>query len=269
LELLAVQHPTFRHACAPALLAAMLLFWPGATRAQIAPQSTPVQSAPAGSLSPAQVEDVERIIRDYLLRNPELILEAVENLEQKRRDEAQRTAKSAITERRSEIFNDPDSPVAGNPQGDVTVVEFFDYRCPYCKQVEPSLAQLRKEDSKLRVVYKELPILGPDSVIAARAALAARKQGKYLALHEALMRARGSLDEATVLKIAGEAGLDSQRLKADMGAAEVEQILDRNLKLARALAITGTPGFVVGDTVVPGAVDLPTLKSLVADARKK
>jgi protein-disulfide isomerase len=257
----------FRRARAAAFLTALLFavpFQPAAAQTPPAPQSTPV-----GKFSPAQTEDIERIVRDYLLRNPELILEAVESLEQKRRDDAQASAKSAITERHDEIFKDPESPVAGNPQGDVTIVEFFDYRCPYCKQVEPSMAQLRKDDSKLRFVYKELPILGPESVVASRAALASRKQGKYLAFHEGLMRARGGLDEAAVLKIAAEAGLDGQRLKADMAAPEIDQILDRNLKLARALAITGTPGFVVGETVVPGAVDLPTLKSLVADARKK
>ncbi len=135
--------------------------------------------------------------------------------------------------------------------------------------MQPSLAQLLKEDAKLRFVFKELPILGPDSVVAARAALAAHKQGKYLPLHEALMKTRGTLDQTTVLKIATDVGLDAQRLKADMGAPEIDRMLDRNVKLAHVLAINGTPGFVIGDQIVPGAVDLPTLKSLVADARKK
>jgi protein-disulfide isomerase len=241
---------------------AMMLWLPA--HAQTAPQSTPPRS-----FSPAQVEEIEGLIRAYLLRNPELILEAVENLEQKRREDAQRSAKSAIAERRDEILNDVEAPVAGNPNGDVTIVEFFDYRCPYCKQVGPTIAQLLKEDSKLRFVYKELPILGPDSVVAARAALAARNQGKYFPLHDALMRTRGTLDEATVLKLAGDAGLDTKRLKTDMSAPEIDKILDRNMKLAHMLAITGTPGFVVGDTIVPGAVDLATLRSLVSDARKK
>jgi protein-disulfide isomerase len=149
------------------------------------------------------------------------------------------------------------------------VVEFFDYRCPYCKQVVPSLSQLLKEDGKIRFVYKELPILGPDSIIASRAAIASRKQNKYIEMHNALMRARGTLDEPSVLKIATETGLDARKLKTDMGAPEVDMIIERNRTLARALNLNGTPAFVIGDTTVPGAVDLPTLKSLVAEARKR
>jgi protein-disulfide isomerase len=221
------------------------------------------------SMTPEQTQAIERIIRDYLLKNPELILEAVEGLEQKRRGEAERTAKDAIVQFRDEILNDPGSVVSGNPQGDVTVVEFFDYRCPYCKQVVPSLAQLLKDDGKIRFVYKELPILGPDSIVASRAAIAARKQNKYIEMHNALMRARGTLDEASVLKIATETGLNAGRLKSDMSAPEVDMIIERNRTLARALNLNGTPAFIIGDTAVPGAVDLPTLKSLVADARKK
>jgi len=228
----------------------------------------PAAKPPASNLTPEQVQAIERIIHDYLMRNPEVILDAVESLEQKRNEQARANAKSAIGEHRDEILNDPDSPVAGNPKGDVTIVEFFDYRCPYCKQVEPSLAQLRKDDAKVRFVYKELPILGPDSVVATRAALAARKQNKYQDLHDALMRARGTLDEATVLKIASEAGLDTTKLKADMSSPEVERIIKRNLDLAHTLTINGTPGFIIGDQLVPGAVDMATLKSLVADARK-
>ena len=235
----------------------------------VAPPSSPTTSRPpAANLTPEQVQAIERIIHDYLMRNPEVILDAVESLEQKRNDQARANAKSAIAEHRDEILKDPDSPVAGNPKGDVTIVEFFDYRCPYCKQVEPSLAQLRKDDPKVRFVYKELPILGPDSVIASRAALAAHRQNKYQELHDALMRARGTLDEATVLKIAAEAGVDVNRLKADMGSPDVERIIKRNVDLAHALTINGTPGFIIGDQLVPGAVDMATLKSLVADARK-
>lgn len=236
--------------------------------AQTAPGEPPHSTPPSPALSAEQTQAIERLIHDYLMHHPEVILDAVESLEQKRQDEAQQAAKSAITERRDDLLNDSDSPVAGNPQGDVTIVEFFDYRCPYCKQVEPALTQLLKDDGKLRFVYKEFPILGPDSVVASHAALAARKQNKYHELHAALMRARGTLDEATVMKIATEAGLDATRLKADMSSPEVERTIARNIELAHALNITGTPGFVVGRQLVPGAVDLPTLKSLVADARK-
>jgi protein-disulfide isomerase len=229
---------------------------------------TLAQSSAPATLSPDQVQAIEKVIREYLLRNPELLLEAIENLEKRRGDEAQSAAKTVIAERRAELLNDPGSPVVGNANGDVAIVEFFDYRCPYCKQVVPSLAQLLKEDPKLRLVHKELPILGPESVVASRAALAARKQGKYHEMHVALMRTR-ALDEASILKLASDQGLDSARLKADMQSAETDEIIERNRRLARALNISGTPAFVIGDAVVPGAIDLRTLKSLVAEARAK
>ena len=232
--------------------------------------TSPKQSLPAsGTMSPEQVQAIEKIVHDYLLRNPQVILDAVEQLEQKRNDEAQAAAKTALSQHRDDVLHDPTSPVAGNPNGDVTIVEFFDYRCPYCKQMEPALEQLRKEDRKLRFVYKEFPILGPDSVVASHAALAARKQNKYLPLHDALMTARGHLDEATILQIAGDAGLDVKRLKTDMNSPDIEGVISKNMQLAHVLNINGTPGFIVGDQLVPGAVDLDTLKKLVAEARKQ
>jgi len=222
--------------------------------------------AAAAQTPTPDVPVIERIVRDYLLKNPEVILEAIENLEKKRAENAQGAAKAAIAERRAELIDDPDSPIAGNPNGDIAIVEFFDYRCPYCKQVVPTLAQLLKEDPKLRLVHKELPILGPDSVVATRAALAARKQNKYHPMHAALMRTR-ALDEASILKLAAELGLDTARLKADMQSPETDEIIERNRRLARALNITGTPAFIIGDALVPGAIDLRALKSLVAEAR--
>ena len=173
-----------------------------------------------------------------------------------------------VSDRRKEIFDDPAAPVGGNPQGDVTIVEFFDYRCPYCKQVLPSLQELLKEDHKLRFVYKEMPVLGPQSVVAARAALAAQRQGKYEAFHSSMMATKGQIGEDTVYKVAGSVGLDVDRLKKDMAAPEIEQTLKANLALADALNIHGTPGFVIGDHIVPGAIDLDALKNMVADARK-
>lgn len=227
--------------------------------------ATPVS---AQTPTPLTREQVETIVRDYLLRNPEVILEAIEGLEEKRKQSTEAAQRDALAAKRAELLNDPDAPVGGNPDGDVTIVEFFDYRCPYCKQVTPSIAQLLKADGKIRFVYKELPILGPDSVVAARAALAARAQDKYLALHEALMRTRGALDEAAVLRVAGEAGLDTARLKADMGSAAIEAMIDKNRKLARDLSLTGTPAFIIGNKLIPGAIDLETLKKLVAEARR-
>ncbi len=225
--------------------------------------------AQSPSSQPMTREQIEGIVREYLLNNPEIIIEAVEGLEEKRRREAERERSAALSAKSDQILNDGDAPIAGNPQGDVTIVEFFDYRCPYCKQVAPTLTELLRGDAKLRFVFKELPILGPDSVVAARAALAANMQGKYLAMHERLLRHRGGFDEQTITRIAGEAGLDVARLKADMGKPEIDAMLDRNRQLARDLAINGTPAFIIGDKVVPGAADLQTLKRLIAGARKR
>ena len=234
------------------------------------PQSTPpASSAPAATpLTPGQVDQIEQVIRDYLIRNPEVIIEAVQGLERRQRDEQAKAAQAALSARRDDIVGDPGSPVGGNLKGDVTIVEFFDYRCPYCKQVAPSIARLLKEDTKLRFVYKEFPILGPESVVAARAALAAHAQGKYAPMHDALMGQRGNLDEATIMRAAGEAGLDVNRLKADMKKPEIEEQIQKVYQLARALNINGTPAFIVGDRIVPGAVDLETLKTLVRQARQ-
>ena len=148
-----------------------------------------------------------------------------------------------LSDRHQEIFDDPATPVGGNPQGDVTIVEFFDYRCPYCKQVQPSLETLLDQDPKLRFVYKEMPVLGPSSVVAAHAALAARLQGKYDAFHNAMMAAKGQITDEVVYHVAGSVGLDVERLKRDMASPEVDQAVKANLALAEALDIRGTPGF--------------------------
>ena len=198
-----------------------------------------------------------------------MLLDALQAAEDKLKSETKDKAAQALSARRREVLDDPESPVGGNPKGDVSLVEFFDYRCPYCKQVEPAIEALLSQDKQLRFVYKEFPVLGADSITASRAALAARKQGKYDALHHALMVTKGQLDEATVLKLAQSVGLDSERLKRDMAAPEIDRALKANVALAEALDIRGTPGFVIGDEIVPGAIDLGTLKALIAAARQK
>jgi protein-disulfide isomerase len=229
----------------------------------------PQHPASAADFTPDQRKAIESIIREYLTKNPEVMLDALEAAKEKLSKEAHDKAGANLAARRQELFEDPASPVAGNPKGDVSLVEFFDYRCPYCKQVEPSLEALLKEDRQLRLVYKEMPVLGQASTIAARAALAARAQGKYDEFHRALMTAKGQIDEAVVYKVAGSVGLDVERLKKDMATPEVDKAIKANLDLADALDIRGTPGFVIGDEIVPGAVDLNTLKQLIAAARKK
>jgi protein-disulfide isomerase len=229
----------------------------------------PTHAAPAAEFTPDQKKAIEAIIRDYLANNPEVLLDALQAAEDKLKSESKDKATQALSARRRDLLDDPETPVGGNPKGDVSLVEFFDYRCPYCKQVEPALEALLGQDKQLRFVYKEFPVLGQDSITASKAALAARKQGKYDTLHRALMSTKGQLDEATVLKVAQSVGLDSDRLKRDMAAPEIDRALKANLQLAEALDIRGTPGFVIGDEIVPGAIDLETLKTLIAAARRK
>lgn len=229
----------------------------------------PAVPASAAEFTPEQHRAIEAIIRDYLKKNPDVMLDALQAAEDKIKRDTHVKASAALVAHRHEVFDDPDTPVAGDPQGDVSLAEFFDYRCPYCKEVEPELEALLGQDRRLRFVYKEFPVLGPASVTAARAALAARKQGKYDAFHRAMMAMKGQINEATVFKVASSVGLDVARLKRDMTAPEIDRMLKANLDLADALDIHGTPGFVIGDEIVPGAVSLDDLKQLIATARHK
>jgi protein-disulfide isomerase len=229
----------------------------------------PSGPAAAAEFTPQQRQAIEAILRDYLTKNPEVMLDALQAAKDKMEGESRDKASAALATRRHEIFDDPDAPVAGNPKGDVSLAEFFDYRCPYCKQVVPAIEALLAEDRQLRFVYKEFPVLGPDSVTAARAALAARKQGKYDAMHRALMGVKGQINEAAVFKLASSVGLDLERLKRDMAAPDIDRMLKANANLAAALDIRGTPGFVIGNEIVPGAISLDALKQLIDAARHK
>ena len=166
-------------------------------------QGGPVKAA---EIPTEQRQAIEGIIHDYLLHNPDVLIEALHGAEEKLNREADVKAVKALSDQRSEIFDDPATPVGGDPRGDVTIVEFFDYRCPYCKQVQPSLQALLKGDPKLRFLYKEMPVLGAPSVTAARAALAAQRQGKYEAFHNAMMATKGQITDETVYKVAGSVG---------------------------------------------------------------
>lgn len=211
----------------------------------------------------------EERVRTYLLDNPEIIMQAVQRL-QSRQERAERTEAETILQARSEeIFRDPASPVGGNPDGDVTLVEFFDYNCSYCRQVAPVMQQAEAADSQLRIVYKEFPILGSNSIFAAKAALAVHRQGKYLAFHHALMQARGTVDEARVLDVAAKVGVDVDLMKSDMNKPAIQTAVEKNLALAQALRINGTPSFISGAEVLRGAADLSTLQRLIREARKR
>jgi protein-disulfide isomerase len=220
------------------------------------------------ALTPGQSEAVNQLIHDYILAHPEVVLEALKSLDAREQANSEAERQKVLIERKAELFQDPGTPVGGNPNGSVTIVEFFDYRCPYCKAMIADLNDLVRSDGNIRFVYKEFPILGPASQYAAKAALAAQLQGKYVALHDAMMSYKGQLAEDTVMELAAKAGLDTAKLKADMEKPEIAEQIAKNLDLAAALHLGGTPGFVLGGTVIDGAVPIARMKEMVEAARK-
>lgn len=214
-------------------------------------------------------EEIKKLALEAILENPEIIQEAIERLEQIAVDRQREEIATIITERRGELERDENAPVLGNPDGDVTIVEFFDYNCPYCKRVKPQITALLEQDNNVRLVYREWPILGPGSVYAARAALASRKQGKYEEFHWALMGLKSRAEERSVLQAAKSVGLDIKKLEADMDTPEVDQHIGLSMELAQVLNITGTPTFIVGDALAPGLILTDQLLQLVQVARGK
>ena len=219
-------------------------------------------------LTPKQQDAVKKLVHDYLIENPGIIADAIEALRQKEDLAAEAAAKKNLAERKDEVFNDPDAPVLGNPKGDVTLVEFFDYRCPYCKAMADQIADVVKADGKTKLVMKEFAVLGPESVTAAKAALASREQKKYEEFHRALMRLKEPLTEKTLMKTAADVGINTDKLKKDMEDPKIDTILKNNLKLAHDLDVDATPTFVIGDQIVTGAIPAQNLKQLIDQTRK-
>jgi len=246
------------------ILTAALMFGASAFAAD-----TPAAAPKASSFTPAQREEMKTLIRSYLLENPEVISEAVQALQAKEEKERADKQKKTLVSKNKELKESAEGTVIGNPKGDVTLVEFFDYNCGYCKSMFPAVMEMLKEDGKVRLVLKEFPILGPSSMTASKAALASVKQGKYSEFHVALMSHKGQLTDDTIMKIAKDTGLDVTKLQADMKSDDVMKIVDKNHDLGRDLDINGTPWVLIGDTVAPGAIDKSRLKEMVAKARGK
>ena len=223
------------------------------------------QPALAQDLTP---DEVKRLALEAILENPEIVMQAVEILRGREEAAQAEATRSAISELSFELTEDPNAPVLGNPEGDVTVVEFFDYNCPYCKRAATDVKALLAADDGVRLVLREWPILGEGSLFAARAALAARAQGRYEDLHWALMADQTRKDEAAVLRIAASAGLDLDRLKADMEAPEVDEHLAISSSLAKTLGFTGTPSFVIGTEAQFGYVPQAELEEMVRAVRE-
>jgi protein-disulfide isomerase len=236
----------------------------------LAPAARAQSPVPATAFTSDQTKAVEQIIRDYLHSHPELLVETLQEAREMEKRNKDAEVRATLVSERSELLDDPTSLVAGNPKGDVSIVEFFDYRCPYCKALQPSLDALIKQDAKLRIVYKEFPILGSASILAARIALAARKQGKYSVFHARMMATEGEAEitDQVVLGVAKASGLDLEKLRTDIQAPEVDAIIQRNYKVADELGIDGTPGIIVGDSIANGVADMATLKQMIAAARR-
>lgn len=217
---------------------------------------------------PAQSVDFASQARAFLESNPEVIVNSVKRADERQKESEAKEAITQLASHGDEIFNDPAAPVAGNPSGDAVLVEFFDYNCPYCRKAAPVVDELMRSDPKIKFVYKEFPILGPGSIFAARAALASQKQGKYVALHDALYAFHGPINETSTLDVAAKVGLDVERLKTDMADPAIEAAIKKNIALAEALLISGTPTFVSRKEITPELVDLDVLKRMMANERK-
>ncbi len=232
----------------------------GLAMALVLPFSTNAESLDA--------ERVKELALEAILENPQIIMDAVALLQQQQADAETVSQSDVLDNQRNLLERDPNAPVLGNPEGDVTIVEFFDYNCPYCRRSMGEVQALLKADPDVRLVYREWPILSEGSVYAAKAALAARKQGKYNELHWALMGLKGRVEQDTVLLVAKKIGLDLDQLRQDMDAPEIDEHLESSMRLGEALGFSGTPSFVIGDELVNGFVEQAQLADFVKAARE-
>ena len=248
--------PPFR-LLAPALFALALCSAPPAASAQ--------------SFSDTQRGDIETIVKNYLISHPEVLEEAMAELNKRQAAADAEKHEASVAENASTIFNSPRGVMLGNKDGDVTFVEFFDYNCGYCKRAMADMLDLMKSDPKLKVVLKEFPVLSPGSVEAAQVAVAVRMQDptgkKYLDFHQKLLGGRGQADKAHAMAAAKDAGFDMARLEKDIASPEVRATIEENFKLAEDMGMNGTPSYVIGKEVVVGAVGLDGLKEKIGIAR--
>lgn len=249
----------------------------GALTASLVSPAAMADENTVSSMSDTQKKEVEKVVHDYLVANPEVLLEASQALQHKQQQNMQQQAQSAIKENTDQLFQGK-TTVVGNPKGNVTIVEFFDYQCIHCKKMSPVIAGLIKKDSDLRVIYKEFPIFGKSSELASKAALAAGMQGKYQSMHHALLSADKRLNDKIIMDAAKSIGLDMKKFKVDMDSKEVADALEANRALAEKLHLMGTPAFIVASTpngqfkagtepsFIPGAASEESLQELIKKA---
>lgn len=240
----------------------VVLLMPGLAAAQPPSANLP----PLGSFTTQQRAEIIAIIREALRTDPSLLRDAITALQDEEERAKTTAARGATAELARSLAGDP---VMGNPDGDVTIVEFFDVRCPYCRRMVPVMAELLKRDPGVKLVFKDFPILGPASTLGARALLASHKQGGYAKFYHVMMTGAPVGDMEGLRAAAGRAGLDWDRLQRDMGAPDVQGRIAANLAIGRKLDIQGTPAYVVGERILPGAVDIGELVAAVAAARRK
>lgn len=221
----------------------------------------------AENFTAAQREEIQSVIREYLSENPELVIEAIESYRGKMEAKMEQEATANIGKHNA-FLTEADAPAAGNPKGDVTVVEFFDYNCGYCKQAYRDINNILKEDKNVRFVFHEMPILGPTSLTASRWALAAHKQGKYFEYHAALMGHNGNKSDAELEKLAKTVGLDTEKMKKDANSEEVKAMIEKSLAVSRDLGVQGTPAFVVEGKMIRGYVGEEGMKNAIKIARE-
>ena len=230
--------------------------------------SLPFAQAQTSSFTDAEREEIGDVVREYLLANPEIVLDVLNELQRRDEQAEAERSRAAIIANSSALYENPDTPFIGNPDADVVLVEFFDYNCGFCKRMLEPVMQLVEDDPNLRIVLKEFPILGPESMVAARAALAMERQGLYTEYHNALMTYRGRLDEAIILDTAVRVGGDLDQLQQDMDDPAIMEQIQRNIQLAQAIGVNGTPAFVIDDQIIPGAIGYPVLRDLVERSRE-
>jgi protein-disulfide isomerase len=225
-----------------------------------------VPAAFAAEFTPSQRAEIVAIVRDALKQDPSILRDAITTLQAD--DDARQSvaAHDAISQLHDALIS-PADPVAGNPHGDVTIVEFFDTRCPYCRRMEPAMQTFLEQDKKVRLVFKDLPILGPESLLGSKALLAAQKQGAYGRMRDAVMKLPRDTTMQQLQDTAHQLGLDWPRMAKDMVDPAIQARLDANIELAHKLGVQGTPALVIGSEMIPGAVDLPDLQKAVAAAR--
>lgn len=220
----------------------------------------------ADGLNEGQKAEVQQLIKDYLRENPEVVVESLKLYQEKQQQESMKAAQEKIVQHK-DYLNGKDMPSAGNPKGDVTVVEFFDYNCGYCKKAIADIKDILESDKNVRFVFIEMPILGPTSLTAALWAHAAHKQGKYFEFHKILMEHNGAIEDSVLEDAAKKAGLDVEKMKKDIQSEEIGQEVDKGMTVGREIGIQGTPGFVINGELFPGYLGMEGLKQAIENAR--